>query len=182
MKLDKLLQTVSSGNVEALRDLYEILRVPVYAVALSILRNPVLAEDILQETFVRVFDKADQYQQGTNPKAWVISITRNLCLDTIRKKLPEQIEIDTIKDDKSDNPLLKLMLSEALYQLEEIERQIVVMHVIVGLKHVEISEELGMPAGTVRWKYRQSLKKLATIIGGDNSEKNTSYVSTKRRN
>lgn len=170
MNFDKVIQEIAAGNAEALKTLYEEYRFIVYSVALSILRNKPAAEDVLQETFIRVYEKAVTYQPGTNPKAWIASIARNLSYDVLRrekKQITDDFDIKETKNTTDMSVLQRLELTEALFRLEEIERQIVVMHLVVGLKHFEISEVLGIPAGTVRWKYRKSLSRLAEIMGGD---------------
>lgn len=181
MNLDETMHSVARGDVEALRILYEQLRVPVYALALAILRSKPEAEDVLQETFIRVYERAESYQTGTNPKAWMIAIARNLAYDALRRKKKETTS--ELKEDITSNDstiLQRLELTEALFRLEHLERQIVVMHAVAGLKHSEISEQLGIPAGTVRWKYRQSLSRLAEIMGGDNNGAKAPYVRAEK--
>ncbi|MGZ9583074.1 RNA polymerase sigma factor [Paenibacillus marinisediminis] len=181
MNPDETIKAIAVGDTDALKDLYDELRYIVYSVALSILRKKSSAEDVLQDTFVRVYEKAATYKSGTNAKAWVISIARNLAYDALRRDKREftnEIDEEPIGTKSSFNStetivLHRLELTEALFRLGEIERQIVVMHLVAGLKHSEISEELGIPAGTVRWKYRKSLTRLAEIIGGGESGSET---------
>ncbi|WP_152394147.1 RNA polymerase sigma factor [Paenibacillus guangzhouensis] len=168
MNLDATMTAIANGNVEALQLIYEEYRHIVYSVALSILRHTASAEDVLQDTFIRVYEKASSYQPGTNLKAWVITIARNLAFDTIRKSNRISEEDPCIQSPTMDTAIVqRLELTEALFRLRELERQIIVMHVVAGLKHAEISKILGIPAGTVRWKYRQSLSRLAEMIGGE---------------
>ncbi len=183
MELDELLKAAADGNIESLQTLYEELRVPVYAVAFAIVGNRAAAEDVLQETFVRIYEKAGSYRPGTHPKAWVTSIARHLAYDALRQRQNHAVfdaEVDRISDPKTNIPALRLELMEALFQLSDIERQIVVMHVIGGLKHREIGVLLGMPAGTVRWKYRKSLAQLARFMGGEEDGARSSYFPVER--
>jgi len=74
--------------------------------------------------------------------------------------------ISIIVSNNEEQIINKLELTRALLSLEKIEREIVVMHVVAGLKHSEIGKALCIPNGTVRWKYRLALKKLFKQIGG----------------
>lgn len=182
MNLEDLLRRVSNGEIEALHEIYKEMRVPVFAVALAILRNHYLAEDIQQETFLRLYDRANQYKMGTNPKAWILSIARNLAYDRLRQTIRHNhadLEDSTKAD--PDPALLRLELTDALGQLEETDRLIIIMHVIAGFKHHEISKELGLPPGTVRWRYRCSLSKLAKSLGGEPHAPKSAAIPVKKR-
>lgn len=175
MDIDKTMEAVAKGNIEALKSIYEQFRVIAYSVAFSILGNQAEAEDVLQETFLRVYEKVDTYMPGTNPKAWILSIARNLAYDLLRRRKKTADEEPPDLPDhsfaaSSQHVQLKLELTEALLQLDEVERQIIVLYLTAGLKHSEISKQLGIPAGTVRWKYRQGLKRLANILGSESDD------------
>lgn len=178
MDLEQCLQEIATGKIEPLKLLYENFRTPVYALILSIVKNRTIAEDLLQETFLKVYTKAYQYKPHTNVKAWIISIARNLSYDSLRnnKIINQDFDEIAIGEFNEFSPLVsttedaivnKLELTKALLNLEKTEREIVVMHVIAGLKHSEIGETLRMPCSTIRWKYRSALKKLSSEIGGN---------------
>jgi RNA polymerase sigma-70 factor (ECF subfamily) len=172
MNLDEAVLAVAQGNAEALKPIYDEFRVSVYSLALAILKNQPEAEDVLQETFIRVYEKAASYQSGTNLKAWISSIARNLAYDVLRRKRTkptEPLKEEIVIRENDQTVLQRLELAEAFLQLDETERQIVVLRLVAGWRHAEISELLDIPAGTVRWKYRRSLSRLAKMIGGDES-------------
>lgn len=178
MNIEECLQEITKGKIDALQLLYEELKTPVFAVIIAIVKNRALAEDLLQETFIRIYTKAYQYKPNTNAKAWIISISRNLSYESLRntKTINQDIEeldfeefndISMLIPNLEDQVINKLELTKALLNLEKIEREIVVMHVVAGLKHSEIGKTLCIPDGTVRWKYRLALKKLFNQIGGN---------------
>ncbi len=171
MNYNDAMDAVAEGDVAALETLYEEFRYIVYSLALAIVRNHTVAEDILQETFLRVYEKAETYQTGTNLKAWIASIARNLAYDVLRR---EKKQISGVMNESYNTieslVVQRLELTEALLRLGEAERQIVVLYLVAGLKHAEISVLLSIPAGTVRWKYRQSLSRLAEMLGDDKHE------------
>jgi RNA polymerase sigma-70 factor (ECF subfamily) len=194
MKEEDCIRELASGNIASLEQLYNLMKTTVYAVALSIVRNKDRAEDVVQETFIRVYAKADRYTPDTNPKAWVISIARNLAYDSLRNQRDTFVSVnfeESYMQDETEklgirideNILNRMELTEELLKLGEIERQIVVMHVVGGLKHSEISEVLKMPMGTVRWKYSNILKKLSDKLGGSENgawEKSSNCIGNKK--
>ncbi len=181
MDLDDQLRWVAKGEIAALHEIYKEMRVPVFAVALAIVRNRPLAEDVQQETFLKLYERANQYQTGTNPKAWILSIARNLAYDRLRQTIRQSYtEIEDSTKADPDPTLLQFELMDALGQLEETDRLIIILHVISGFKHHEISKELGLPPGTVRWRYRRSLSKLANSLGGEAHAAKSAAIPAKK--
>lgn len=173
MGAESLLGAIGDGDMAALEQLYRELRVPVYAVALAITADRNLAEDISQEVFVRVHRHARTYRPGSRPRAWVLAIARNLAFDVLRRRRrelpaeePASHETTGVSFLGDDATLARLELTAALLELGVTERQIVVLHDVAGLTHAEIASGLGLPPGTVRWKYRLALAHLQTTMKG----------------
>ncbi|AZU62596.1 RNA polymerase sigma factor [Neobacillus mesonae] len=135
----------------------------VFAMALSILRDFELAEDVLQDVYIKLY-RHSKDNQLTNARAWLIRVTRNTALDLYRKKKRELTGGDDQYFERleyiSEDPVDKIVLSKYLALLDSGERQIVIMKDISGLKHKEIAKIMEIPLGTVLWKYRMALKKL----------------------
>ncbi|WHY00236.1 RNA polymerase sigma factor [Neobacillus sp. DY30] len=153
----------SSGDLTEFKQLFNEHKKHVFAVALSILRDFELSEDVLQEVFIKLYQHM-KHHEITNVKAWLIRVSRNTALDYYRKKHREI----TGYDDKyfeqanyfSEDPVDKMVLAKYLKLLNSEERQIVILKEISGLKHKEIAKIMEMPLGTVLWKYGIALKKL----------------------
>jgi RNA polymerase sigma factor (sigma-70 family) len=158
---DSMLGAIAAGELAALEALYRDLRVAVFAVALAVVRDWALAEDVLQDTFVRVAERASTYRPGTRPRAWVLAIARNLAVDAVRRRRDPGW-----MDDRAEeaDPLRGLVVTHALMALGPPEREIVALHALGGLTHGEIGAQLGIPPGTVRWKYRAALRVLAPLL------------------
>jgi RNA polymerase sigma factor (sigma-70 family) len=178
MNIEKYLLEIVNGNMDALQLLYEELRTSIFALILAIVKNRTSAEDLLQETFIRIYTKAYQYKPNTNAKAWIITIARNLSYESLRNNRITNSDIEeltcedfsnisTLISSNEDQIINKLELTKALLNLEKTDREIVVLHVVAGMKHSEIGKALCIPDGTVRWKYRLALKKLLKQIGGN---------------
>jgi len=171
-ELEPLLIAVAAGEQEALAALYDRTRAAVYALALSILKNTHDAQDVTQDAFVRVWDSAPQYRPQGSPMAWILTITRNLA----RMKLRRNARLIDLNDEQweaipadapSVTPEDRHLLQTALAALTDEERQVVMLHAVTGLKHREIAALLEMPLATVLSKYHRALKKLRTLVKGD---------------
>lgn len=171
-KLDKLLLLTAEGDMEAFSELYRETQRGVYAVILAILRDAQLAEDIMQNTYIRVRDNAVRYAPGTNAKAWVLTIARRLAINEWHRRQRE-VYVDFTENEslygeyRSEQQFTdNIVLKTALATLEEEEREIVLLYA-AGFKHREIAKSLDLPVGTVTWKYSAAIKKLRKNMAGD---------------
>lgn len=168
MNNEELLKRISSGDQDAFRELYQNTDRSIYSFILSIIRNPQDAEEIMQETFLKVWTSASSYQAQGKPLAWMFTIARNLCYMKFRdQKRQADIGLDDLTGDEAGEVCIKLenltdaiVLQSALTILKEEERQIVLLHASAGLKHREIAANLNMPLSTVLSKYNRAIKKL----------------------
>ena len=165
---ERLLPLVGQGDPEAFEVLYRSTEKAVYALALSILRNPHDAEDIVQETYLKVRAAAHRYVPQGKPLAWLFTITKNLCRDLLRGQSRTEAAPDGAEDDLRfsyvSDPTDRLVLEAALKALGEEERQVVLLHAASGLKHREIARDLGLPLSTVLSRYSRALKKLQRYL------------------
>lgn len=163
---------MAGGDKDALRRFYEQTRTAVYGFALSIVKNAQDAEDVLQDTFINLYDAASSYKARGKPMAWILTITRNLSLMRIRQRrrtsdLPlEDWDIasyDSVSMTREDS----IILSAALRSISSEEFQIVILHAVSGFKHREIAQLIGLPLSTVLSKYNRALKKLKSQLTED---------------
>lgn len=164
---DTLILGIAGRDRNALAALYEELKTPVYGVALAILRQRSDAEDVMQSTFLRVWEHASQYRPGTDAQAWVLTIARNLALAAVRTRkrtvpLAEGLELPAPQDDIS-HMLDRLLLAGLLSRLDTAEREIIILYAACGYSHKEIACMLGRSYATVRWKFSNAVKKLSRI-------------------
>ena len=140
----------------------------VYSFILSIMKNPQDAEEVMQETYMKIWTSASSYQSQGKPLAWIFTIARNLCYMKFRdQKHRADMGLEELTGEETGELCLPLenladamALRAALELLKEDERQIVLLHASAGLKHREIVASLGMPLATVLSKYNRSIKKL----------------------
>lgn len=169
-ELENLLHSIGKEeNPQAIKRLYELTSSAVYSFALSILKNTHDAEDVLQDLYVTVYHSACSYKKG-NPMAWMLTVTKNLCLMKIRSRskfadIPEEDWNKIPLPEDTVSPEDKILIKTCLEKLTDEERQIVILHAVSEIKHREIANLLDLPIATVLSKYRRALKKLQKMIG-----------------
>jgi RNA polymerase sigma-70 factor (ECF subfamily) len=154
------------GDRDSFRTLYNLSKDSVFRFALSIVKNYHTAEDILSETMLRIASNANKYQFGSNPKAWILGITRNLCLDVLKKSSLKDISIDDITENlafNDDSFFASESENEAINDLKILtlqQQEIISLYVFAELKQTEIASILKIPYTRVRSQYKYALKKL----------------------
>ena len=168
-ELQQLLIHIAGGEREALAELYQRTRSAVYGLALSYLKNAQDAQDLTQDVYVQVWDRAEQYRLIGSPMGWLLAVCRNLCLMRLRREerhaaLSEE-EWDAIPARECGlDADERALLQGALASLADEERRIVLLHAVTGLKHREIAQVLNMPQATELSKYSRSVKKLQKML------------------
>ena len=173
-ELQALLCRIAAGEREALAELYRRTRTAVYGLALSYLKNAHTAQDLTQDVYVQVWDRAEQYRLTGSPMGWLLAVCRNLCLTRLRREerhaaLSEE-EWDAIPARECGlDADERALLQGALASLTDEERRIVLLHAVTGLKHREIAALLELPLPTVLSKYHRALKKMRIFLEGDDA-------------
>ena len=162
---DELIAKTGEGNSEAFRLLYSLTDKAVYGFILSILKNHHDAEDVMQDTYLKIRECAHLYKSMGKPMAWVFTIARNCALMKIRQKkkmveLTPREDVDETGFDQVSDLEDRLVLEAAFSVLSDTERQIVMLHAVSGIKHREIAMVLELPLSTVLSKYARALSKL----------------------
>lgn len=173
--VEQCLFRIREQDPEALEEFYYRTSTSVYGFALSILKNAQDAEDVMHDLYLLVWSGAGTYRAAGKPMAWVLTITRNLCLQKLREyrkrsDIPQEDWETYIGGNSKMSPEDKLILSECLKHLSDEERQVVVLYAVSGFKHREIAKLLEMPLSTVLSKYNRAMKKLRKFME-ENNEK-----------
>lgn len=168
-QIEKLIKRLSNGRVEAMDELYSLIKTDIYAFALSKVGNSHDAEDILQDTFVQVYKYAASYKPQGKPLAWIFTIAANLAnrkfqvsqrYTNFDEDLEEKPDGTHFESDVVDNEFIRQIMKI----LNNEEQQIVVLHIVSGLKHIEIAKLLGKPLSTVLSRYNRAIKKLQKSV------------------
>ena len=173
-ELQQLLIHIAGGEREALAELYQRTRSAVYGLALSYLKNAHDAQDLTQDVYVQVWDRAEQYRLIGSPMGWLLAVCRNLCLMRLRREdrhasLSEE-EWDAIPARECGlDADERALLQSALASLTDEERRVVLLHAVTGLKHRELAALLELPLPTILSKYHRALKKMRSFLEGDDA-------------
>lgn len=168
-EFETYLAKIAQDDSAALAGLYQKTSMGIYSFAFSILKNRQDAEDVLHDSYLSIYSAAASYRPEGKPMAWMITIARNHCL----QKLRSQNKITDISEEDWENHLPdtncvpteeRLVLAACMKLLSDEERQIVVLHVVSGMKHREIAEAFSIPLPTVLSKYHRALKKLKNFM------------------
>lgn len=160
-ELDALLARVAAGDNRAFERLYAETAKGVFAFAYSYLGNRADAEDVMQSAYLQIKQKAHTYRAGTNARAWMFQIVKNMALDELRRRKRRAAAAERERTSSSvaaneGNVALEYMMRT----LSAEEREVVLLHVFWGYKHREIADLLGVPLGTVTWRYNIAIRKL----------------------
>ncbi len=165
--LNQALRSLRQGEISALDIIYQETKKAVFSLCLSYMRNYQLAEDMMQDTYINVRKYIAHYREDSNPKAWIMKIAKNLCLNELKRRKRElplsdemQLASDYTLKTRDETGIIKL----ALELLKENEVKVVMMHSIGGVPLKEIALIVNRPYATVRWQYTNALNKLRKEI------------------
>lgn len=169
--LDSCLETIANSTKDsddaqdALAEIYRLTSTAVYGFALSILKNSHDSEDVLHDCYIHLYSSAASYRSSGKPMAWILTITRNLCMSKLReKKRRNEADIEDWSEYIEEIGTLsteeRYVIRECMQVLSDEERQIVLLHALSGFKHREIASMMSLPLATVLSKYSRAVKKL----------------------
>ena len=176
-RLMELLARTALADQQAFAELYRLTSSHLYGVALRILRESGAAEEVLQESFISIWNHAGSYVAArSQPFTWLTSIVRNRCLDQLRRR-----ELDTVTIDDEDEGMtvpddgptpLELLVAGAdaravkgcVEALEAGQKQAVALAFYRGLSHAELAAHLHVPLGTVKSWVRRGLERLKACL------------------
>ena len=168
---EQLIMNIARGDRDALAEVYLQHKGAVYAFAMSILRQAHTAEDVMQETFLQLWNAAGTYvPRGQSALPWLLGITKNTALKHLRAAQRSGIPMEELPQSAhSPDPFLavenRIVTQAVMEKLNAEERQIVVLHAVAGMKHRELADLLEKPISTILNKYRRALKKLENYLG-----------------
>jgi RNA polymerase sigma factor (sigma-70 family) len=174
------LQAAAKRDASAFRSLYDAAAPKLFGFALRILHKRELAEEVLQESFVAIWNNAANYQGHlAAPMTWMATIVRNKAFDHLRRT-DAAVEIDAEQfdgdvmnalQDPQATPIEALQISGdakalawCMSALEGVHRQVLALAFYHDLSHSEVAEHMALPVGTVKTWIRRSLEKLRTCL------------------
>ncbi|OOV91717.1 sigma-70 family RNA polymerase sigma factor [Pseudomonas sp. MF4836] len=173
-QLRQLLAQCSLGDRHAFETLYRSVAPRLHGVALRFMGRRDLAEEVLQESFVRIWNNASRYQAHLSaPLTWMINITRNQAIDQLRKHRErplgaleeQQLEDQSLSaHEQLDRERDASALNRCLATLESMQRQSISVAYFQGLSCSELAEHLAAPLGSVKSWIRRGMERLRRCL------------------
>lgn len=179
MKVGTLVDRAKKGDSEAIGKLYALYRHQAYSVAFNFTRNSCEAEDVVQDVFLKIFQKIHTFENRSHFTTWLTRITINFSLMSLRKtktRNEASLELLVESDDNElrrkigrDDPAKSLAgerarLRKALDQLPPLLRESFILFDIVGYEHKEISRMLGITIASSKARVFRARKNLKRIF------------------
>jgi RNA polymerase sigma-70 factor (ECF subfamily) len=182
---ESLMLRYRDGDVRAFEVLVSRHRKPIYNFILRFVRDQEHAEDVMQETFLRLIKSADGYERQAKFTTWLYTIARNLCVDASRRAkhrkaasldAPSSADEDAAPliemmadgqanvDRKAINRELAIRMRKAIDALPEEQREIFILREVSDLQFNEIAVIIGCPENTVKSRMRYALEKLREAL------------------
>jgi len=171
-----LLAAVAKGDQAAFERLYQATRAKLYGVVLRILRRADLADEVIQEAYLKVWNSAGQFDPAkASPITWMMAIARNRAIDIVRKKseisIEEEPEAMEVAGDSPD-PLAKREMTEELRRLlacmgglDEERRRLVLLAYYSGWSREQLAAKFDKPVNTIKTWLRRALLDIRECLG-----------------
>jgi RNA polymerase sigma-70 factor, ECF subfamily len=176
---ESLIRLITSSQSDALSELYDRYSRLVFGMARNALGDQALAEEITQDVFMRIWNKASTYQAGEGKVVnWIAGIARNRAIDVFRhqrslldgnslslEELPLFDPPDSLNvEQELESKFKEQRVQQALFQLPKEQRDVLALAYFRGYTHEEAAEALGEPLGTIKTRIRLGMQKLRQIL------------------
>lgn len=175
IELDGLLPLIANGNQKAFGRLYDLTSSKLFAVVHCVLKKPELAEEALQEAFIKVWQRASFYEAGSfRPTAWLAAIARNQAID-LKRRFAERMSVRAEELDAANSvsvmPEAELAmdlsrLKKCLALLPDDRQDMVLLAYYQGWTRDELAAQYKRPATTIKTLLRRSLTVLKDCLDG----------------
>ncbi len=176
---EDMIMRARQGDSEALAQLYRSYRDNVYRICLRMVRNPSDAEDLVQETFLRVIKKIHTFRGDSQFTTWLYRVTKNVALMQLRKPKFATLDFDEARDrdeflesinragsqpDADAQATDGVLLETAIQQLPSGYGKVLVLHDVLGYRHTEISKMTGITANNSKSRLCRARRMLRGVL------------------
>jgi RNA polymerase sigma-70 factor (ECF subfamily) len=173
---EELIARVCWREEAALQIIYDRYHRLIFTIALRMVGDRELAEEVVQDVFQAVWQSAGSFQRDGNMSAWLIGITRHRAIDATRsRRFRSRAREDVLDEERMHNTagtthtdtdmlMLRTIMHAALAELPTTQRQAIELGYYGGLTHTEIAKQLGEPVGTIKSRMRMGLMKLRDLL------------------
>ena len=174
-----LIARIALGDEPALAQLYDCSGRIVYGLALRVLRDPSVAEEVMMEVYLQVWRTAASYDPARgSAAAWLVTIARSRAIDYLRSRMARNAaaeqaldELYALSDPRPDPEHENMesararVIRQLMAQLPPEQRALIEMTYFSGLTHTEIAGSTGLPLGTVKTRIRSGMMRLRELLG-----------------
>lgn len=168
IEIHNIFQNIKLGRKEAIEELYTKYQKLVINIAFSIVKDKNIAEEISQMVFEKILQMPNTNIPNNNELSWLYSVTKHQTIDYLRKQR-NTVDIDEIYDIKETDDSVNEIIDRNTYKkmiegLDTIDKEIVSLKVLSNFTFKEIGIILGMPTGTVQWRYYKAVHALKMLL------------------
>ncbi len=166
-RFNHIIKLIDIGDQSAFEELYNEYAKRITVLAYSILKDSGFAQDVLQSVMIKIWQKSSAIKRVKNPDAYIYTLTKNIAIDYYRinsKRYKNEISLEEINIASPIDEQSKLIFFSLIEVLDDDEKEIVIMKLVFNYTHFQISEEMKLPEGTVRWKYKVAIDKIRKYI------------------
>ena len=182
----QLVRLCKRGNTKAQFKLYKLYSKAMFNIAVRMTSNSELAEDILQDAFIKAFSDIDRLNDERAFGGWLKRIVINRCIDIMRKEHFFIKNLETFSDqhfeiiDEVNEEFDPEIVHHFIKKLPDGARQILVLRALEGYKHSEIGEQLGVSESTVKTQFFRAKQLLGKMINEANKNENRKIFKTEQ--
>ena len=167
--LEQNMQKMQQGSEQAFETVYNLTKKQVFFLIYSIIKDYGLAEELMQDTYIKIRQQISKYKLNTNANAWIMMLARNTAINSYNRRkrevITDEVENDYLFNTNNEDSIINnMVLKKLLALLDFDERQVVTLHTL-GYKHKEIAAQLNKPLGTILWLYNKAIEKLQKEVG-----------------
>lgn len=163
-RVREILLELKKNDYSSFDEFYELTNRLVYIMISSIIKNKIIVEDLMQDTYVKFIENIDKISLSSNPTAYLAQIAKNISINTFNKNQKMIYTSDYFDNYGEQKEESRVDLGIIDY-LEGIDKEIVSLKIIGDLKFREIAEIVNKPLGTVLWIYNKAIKYLKKKVG-----------------
>lgn len=178
----ELLKRIGEGDRQSFSEFYDRFSRVLFATAYGVLRNQELTEDVIQEVFMQIWQKASLYNPGRGkPLTWVMTLTRNKAIDRMRSIQRRSVLMEVAQEEAATEEQFddrdsfhaatlgesRAQVRAALEKLPDSQREAIEMAFLMSLSLQEVADRLDEPLGTIKARIRRGLARLRSLLPRD---------------
>ena len=181
----QIIHLIASMDKGALEALYGRYSTPVYSLAMYMLRNEALAEEVTQEIFLNIWLKASSFKADRGePRSWIMSVAHHKVVDLIRSRrrsttMSDPADYETLDllpsgevstEEQVERNLERERIMKAMKVLPKAQREVILLAYFEGYSQSAMADKLGQPLGTIKTRVRLAMQKLRIVLEKDGNE------------